>query len=103
VLRGALEGRCTIEEISPWRFREALSPDMAVAREGRRIDFDAVLAFSRDWPAAGTLLVEGVGGVMAALDERHTVLDWVPSPGWPVLVFGGTYLGAISHTLTSSK
>src|SRR5579871_163369 len=27
-----------IERISPWRFREPLSPDLAAAIEGRRID-----------------------------------------------------------------
>lgn len=101
VLLEALESRHSIEEISPWRFQAPLSPDMAAAREGRRIDFDALLAFCRDWPATGTLLVEGVGGVMVPLDERHTVLDWMAALGWPILVVGGTYLGAISHTLTA--
>ncbi len=101
VLLEALESEYTIEEISPWRFQAPLSPDMAAAREGRRIDFDALLAFCRDWSDAGTLLVEGVGGVMVPLDERHTVLDWMAALGWPILVVGGTYLGAISHTLTA--
>jgi dethiobiotin synthetase len=101
VLLEALAGRYTIEQISPWRFRAPLSPDMAAAREGRRIDFDALLAFCRNWPDAGTLLVEGVGGVMVPLDEEHTVLDWIAALGWPVLVVVGTYLGAISHALTT--
>jgi dethiobiotin synthetase len=101
VLLEALESQYTIEEISPWRFQAPLSPDMAAAREGRRIDFDALLSFCRDWSKAGTLLVEGVGGVMVPLDEQHTVLDWMAALGWPILVVGGTYLGAISHTLTA--
>jgi dethiobiotin synthetase len=101
VLLEALAGRHTIEDISPWRFRAPLSPDMAAAREGRRIEFDALLAFCRNWPDGGTLLAEGVGGVMVPLDEHHTVLDWVAALGWPVLVVVGTYLGAISHALTT--
>src|SRR5580704_6177542 len=34
-----------IDRISPWRFRAALSPDLAAARAGRSIDVDAVVAF----------------------------------------------------------
>lgn len=99
VLLEALGGG-TVEAISPWRFRAPLSPDMAAAREDRRIDFDALVAFCR---RAGpeTCLVEGVGGVMVPLDGRHTVLDWMAALGWPVLMVGGTYLGAISHALTA--
>ena len=38
----------TLARISPWRFAEPLSPDMAAAREGRAIDFDALVEFCRD-------------------------------------------------------
>ena len=31
-----------VESIAPWRFRAPLSPDLAAAREGRSIDFDAI-------------------------------------------------------------
>ena len=29
-----------VERIAPWRFRAPLSPDLAAAREGRRVDFE---------------------------------------------------------------
>ncbi len=89
-----------IDAISPWRFTAPLSPDMAAAREGKAIDFSAVVAFSRA-AAAETLLVEGVGGVMVPLDDRHTTLDWMTALGFPVILVGGSYLGAISHTLSA--
>ncbi|MBC7103567.1 MAG: dethiobiotin synthase [Parvibaculum sp.] len=92
--------------VSRWRFRAALSPDMAAKREGRAIDFDelveeCVAAASRHDP----LVIEGVGGLMVPLDERHTVLDWMKALKAetdlaPLLVVGA-YLGTISHTLTS--
>ena len=50
VLLGALGRPVTadeVERIAPWRFRAPLSPDLAAAREGRTIDFDALIAFSR--------------------------------------------------------
>jgi dethiobiotin synthetase len=51
VLLGALGVPVTmdeIERISPWRFRAPLSPDIAAAREGRRIDVDQVIAFCKN-------------------------------------------------------
>ena len=38
---------------------------------------------------------------MVPLDERHTVLDWIAALGAPALVVAGSYLGTISHTLTT--
>jgi dethiobiotin synthetase len=93
-----------IERIAPWRFAAPLSPDLAAAREGRHIDFRALLDFcsSAAIPARrDMLLIEGVGGVMVPLDDRHTVLDWMTALQLPVLLVAGSYLGTISHTLTA--
>ena len=95
-----------IEAISPWRFAAPLSPDMAAAREGRAVPFDEIVGFCRRAIAAAgaareVLLIEGVGGVMVPLDDRRTVLDLIAALGTPALVVGGSYLGALSHTLTA--
>jgi dethiobiotin synthetase len=92
-----------LDRVAPWRFAAPLSPDMAAEREGRRIDIEAVVRFCRHAldHRAGTLLIEGVGGIMVPLDERHTVLDWMTALRVPLLVVAGTYLGTISHTLTA--
>lgn len=92
-----------IDRMSPFRFEAPLSPDMAAAREGRRLDFEALLRFCRD-AAAGPediLLIEGVGGVMVPLTEDKTVLDWIDAVAAPCLLVVGSYLGTISHTLTA--
>jgi dethiobiotin synthetase len=93
----------SIAEMSPWRFTAPLSPDMAAAREGRHVDFDQVIEFCRKAVSAarGTLLIEGVGGVMAPLGQRRTVLDWMAELKLPLLLVTGSYLGTISHTLTA--
>jgi dethiobiotin synthetase len=93
----------TIEQVSPWRFAAPLSPDMAARRENRSVPFDGLVSFCRSQIAAApdTLLIEGVGGVMVPLDERHTVLDWLAALEIPALLVVGSYLGAISHTLTA--
>ena len=86
--------------IAPWRFSAPLSPDMAAAREGRRLDLAEILAYCR--AAQGDpLLIEGIGGAMVPLNEQHTVLDWIAELGAPALVVTGSYLGTISHTLTT--
>ena len=92
-----------IERIAPWRFDAPLSPDMAARRENRTIDFDALVAFSRGALASakGMLLIEGIGGVMVPLDDQRTVLDWMAALNIPVVLVAGSYLGSLSHTLTS--
>lgn len=104
VLLEALGGAPTVDaldRVAPWRFAAPLSPDMAAAREGRTIDFDALVAFCRAARTSGTLFVEGVGGVMVPLDPTHTVLDWMAALDLPLILVAGSYLGTISHTLTA--
>ena len=92
-----------LDAVSPWRYAPAISPDMAAAREGRPIPFDDLVAFSRR--AAGEkadlALVEGAGGLMAPIGERHLVIDWLAATGLPPLLVVGSYLGTISHSLTA--
>lgn len=92
-----------VERIAPWRFRAPLSPDLAAAREGRSIAFDALIDHSRTAIANtnGILFIEGVGGIMVPLDAKRTVLDWMAALNIPLLLVVGGYLGTISHTLTA--
>jgi dethiobiotin synthetase len=92
-----------IASVAPWRFRAPLSPDLAAARENRSVDFDELIAFSRKAVAAsiGMLFIEGVGGIMVPLDDRHTVMDWMAALKLPLILVAGSYLGTINHTLTT--
>ncbi len=93
----------TIAQISPWRFALPLAPDLAAAREGRRLDYDGMIAFCRTAMAESrdALLIEGVGGTMSPVDHLHTVLDWMTALRLPLILVAGSYLGTISHTLTA--
>lgn len=93
----------SVAETSPWRFAAPISPDMAALREGRRLAMDDIVAFCRGALAGpeGVLLIEGIGGAMVPLDKHHTVMDWMAALGVPALVVAGSYLGTISHTLTT--
>lgn len=105
----ALDAAPTLEaldNISPWRYRAALSPDMAAAREGGAIDYDGIVALCRrraDEAGAAPLLVEGVGGVMSPVSPTTTNLDWMIALGAPVVLVTGSYLGSISHALTAAS
>lgn len=94
----------TIDAITPWRFKPALSPDMAARRSGQSLCLNAIAdwcidAIARDRPT----LIEGAGGVMSPIAEDGLNLDLIREvDAHPVLVAGG-YLGTISHTLTALR
>jgi dethiobiotin synthetase len=90
-----------VETITPWRYAEALSPDMAAEREQRSVPFSELVEFCAANNSVDVTLIEGIGGIMVPLDATHTVLDWMEALAAPVLLIVGGYLGTLSHTLTA--
>jgi len=92
-----------IAAMSPYRLRAPVSPDLAARRQGTGVDFAALTAYCR--AAIGrtkdALIIEGIGGIMVPLDDRHTVLDWMVEIDLPLILVAGSYVGALSHTLTA--
>ena len=108
VLLNALEKDLTAENMDrmcPWRFTAPLSPDMAAARESRKIDFEAVVKACAAIPERGAQcsIIEAAGGVMTPIDGTHTMLDLAARLNWPVVLIAGSYLGTLSHTLTARE
>jgi dethiobiotin synthetase len=92
-----------IARISPFRFTAPVSPHLAARREGKKIDFNAVVELCR-WrmqASTGVLIIEGVGGIMAPLEDHRTVLDWMVALNQPIILVAGSYLGTLSHTLSA--
>jgi dethiobiotin synthetase len=92
-----------VEKMAPWRFKAALAPPAAAALEGQALDFNEIAAacesaLARD--CAPRILIETAGGLMSPLTERHTMLDLIERLRQPTLFITGSYLGAVSHTLT---
>lgn len=100
--QGLALNSANFDAVSPWRFTAPLSPDMAAAREGRTVPFDALVDFCRAPRDADIVIIEGIGGVMVPLDAEHTVLDWIVAVGAPALLVVGSYLGSLSHSLTAA-
>ena len=92
-----------IAAITPWRYKAPLSPDMAAAREGQSIDDAALLGFCRVELAKGPTLIEGAGGAAVPLTETKMTADWIADLNLPVLLVSGTYLGSISHCITTAE
>ncbi|MDZ4867609.1 MAG: dethiobiotin synthase [Alphaproteobacteria bacterium] len=92
-----------LDDVSPWRFRAALSPDMAAERENAVVPAGGVGAFCARAleNAEGVCLIEGAGGLMSPLGRDFTNLDLLALLDVRVVLVAGTYLGTISHTLTA--
>jgi len=93
-----------LQAVSPLRFAAALSPPMAARREGVDLRLGTLTDLCRRALAdaqADLMLVEGAGGVMSPLAEDGLNLDLMAALGLPVLLVGGSYLGAMSHNLTA--
>jgi dethiobiotin synthetase len=89
--------------VASLRFKAPLAATMAARLEGRRLTLGDILVACQAAMLApqGPLLIEGAGGVMSPFAEGATGLDAIKALGLPCLLVSGTYLGAISHTLTA--
>lgn len=84
----------------PERFRltQPLSPHAAAAIDGVKID---LADFQLPSPQKSHLIVEGAGGIMVPLNDRHFVLDLIKHLNLPVCLVARSTLGTINHTLLS--
>jgi dethiobiotin synthetase len=92
-------------EVSPLRFGPPVSPHLAAQLAGEPIDPAQLLA-GVDGGAggrAGTLIVEGVGGLLTPLAEDYSVCDLAVALALPVLIAARPGLGTINHTLLTLR
>ncbi len=86
------------EDVAPLRFGPAVSPHLAAALAGERID-TAVMIEHAVASAGDTLIVEGVGGLLVPLADDFTVRNLAVELALPVLIAAQPGLGTINHTL----
>jgi dethiobiotin synthetase len=89
------------EEVSPLRYGPAVSPHLAAQMAGERIDPERLVAGAHALAPtdAHTLVVEGVGGLLAPLADDYTVCDLASALALPVVIAARPGLGTINHTL----
>ena len=86
-------------DVSPLLFGPAVSPHLAARLAGVRIDPARIVAEARMRAGLGTLVVEGIGGLLVPLTDDFTVRDLAVELGLPVIVAARPGLGTINHSL----
>jgi dethiobiotin synthetase len=89
----------TPEQVAPRRYGPAVSPHLATSMAGEAVDPAALIAQAQTLAQAGTLIVEGVGGLLVPLSEDFTVRDLAAALSLPLLIAARPGLGTINHTL----
>jgi dethiobiotin synthetase len=87
------------EEVTPLRYGPGLSPHLAASLAGERIDPARLIEHAHALARTGTLIVEGIGGLLVPLSEDFTVRDLAVELGLPLLIAARPGLGTINHTL----
>jgi dethiobiotin synthetase len=91
------------DRVAPLRYGPAVSPHLAAQLAGERVEPARLLAAVGADEHAGTLIVEGVGGLLTPLAEDYTVCDLAAAIGLPVLIAARPGLGTINHTLLTLR
>jgi dethiobiotin synthetase len=96
--------RMPADEVAPLRYGPAVSPPLAAELSGeplhaRRVLAAGAAAVADRKDAPDTVIVEGVGGLLAPLAENLTVCDFAVALRMPLLVAARPGLGTINHTL----
>jgi len=84
-----------------YRLHKPLSPHASAAKEVLRISMSAF-----EIPNIGEkkhLIIEGAGGVMVPLNEKHLMIDLIKKLEAPALLVSLSSLGTINHTLLSIR
>jgi dethiobiotin synthetase len=89
-----------LQTVCPIRYAEPLAPAVAAQRAGVPLDWSMLQASLNTMTSASdVMVVEGVGGIMVPMDDRHCVLDVVRWLGLPTVIVARAGLGTINHTL----
>ncbi len=89
-------------QVNPYALPLPVSPHLAALAEDVSIDIKQIARlFGEISACADICLIEGVGGWLTPLSERHTVADLAQALGLPVILVAGIRLGCLNHTLLS--
>ena len=81
-----------------YNLTSAMSPHAAAKIDGIDIQLDKIHIPK----TSNHLLIEGAGGLLVPLNDKHTILDLIRAE-YHVILVSRHYLGSINHTLMSLK
>ncbi|MBW8076390.1 MULTISPECIES: dethiobiotin synthase [Metallibacterium] len=103
-LQSASSGSPDYADVNPLAYAAAVSPHLAAAAEGRRVELAPVqAAYARLAARADVVVVEGVGGWLAPLSDTLVAGDLARVLGLPVILVVGLRLGCLNHALLSAR
>ena len=102
-LRAASSCRVSPELDNPVLLPDPVSPHIAAARAGVRIDIAHIVACHRQLlQLADAVVVEGAGGFMVPLSDTETGAELAQALGLPVVLVVGLRLGCLNHALLTA-
>lgn len=103
-LRAASTCAAPAELDNPVLLPDPVSPHIAAARAGVRIDIGHLVACHRALALrADAVVVEGAGGFHVPLSNTETGADLAQALGLPVLLVVGLRLGCLNHALLTAE
>jgi dethiobiotin synthase len=92
---------CSAAEVldDGFRFVPPVSPHLAAALAGERIELSTLTALAASQPQTDRWIIEGASGVLVPLNDSELMIDLIAQLGLPVLIVSRSGLGTINHTL----
>ena len=92
------------EWVNPYAFIPPISPHLAAKQAGMEIDIEIIRqAYCNLLKISDVVVVEGVGGIMAPLNDRNDVADMAYALDLPIILVVGMRLGCLNHALITEK
>lgn len=87
----------TVFHPETYRLTEPYSPHKSAAIDGVTISLQSFTLPVTD----NILLIEGAGGIMVPLNDKHLMIDLIEQLNAEVILVSQNYLGSINHTILS--
>lgn len=90
--------------INPYALLPPIAPHIAATQAGIVVDLAVIQrAFYALQERAEIIIVEGAGGFLVPLDERHDTSDLARALALPVVLVVGLRLGCLNHALLTAR
>jgi dethiobiotin synthetase len=100
LLAHCANARHPLDLICPQRYAEPLAPAIAAERAKQPLDWEAINRSIKIMSAdSDVMIIEGIGGLLVPMDEKHTFLDAAADMKSPAVIVARPALGTINHTL----
>lgn len=96
-----------IDQINQFSFKEAIAPHLAAKLLGERLNTQEIInktgTVINQIQDKSHIIIEGVGGLMAHLNDEETYLDLLIKWNYPILLVVGMKLGCLNHALLTES